>query len=82
MLSPDDAKIPNGAHPRGLKNQAEFGTPGDLSGSWGQQLAFNQLLASGALVKMPDGTYTAANGYTMGGSSSSLDSKKSAINFA
>ncbi|KAF8890746.1 glycoside hydrolase family 18 protein [Infundibulicybe gibba] len=39
---------------------------GDLSNMWGKQIAFSQLLSSGALQKQSDGTYTAANGYTMG----------------
>lgn len=58
----------NGAHPRSkpspAKPQAEAG---DLSGWWGQQIPFNSLLASGALAKQSNGTYTGANGYTEGG---------------
>ncbi|KAF6750396.1 glycoside hydrolase family 18 protein [Ephemerocybe angulata] len=38
---------------------------GDLSSMWGQQIAFNQLVRMGALVKKGDGTYGGANGYTM-----------------
>jgi chitinase len=40
--------------------------PGDLKLMWGQQIAFHQLLSTGALTKKGDGTYGAANGYTMG----------------
>lgn len=32
---------------------------------WGQQVAFKQLVRSGALVKINDG-YKGSNGYTMG----------------
>ncbi|KAF8628575.1 hypothetical protein AX17_005971 [Amanita inopinata Kibby_2008] len=39
---------------------------GDLSKFWGQQVAFNQLLKSGALVKKSDGNYDGDKGYTMG----------------
>ena len=39
---------------------------GDLSSYWGQQVAFNVLLSSGALKKNSDGTYGGANGYTFG----------------
>jgi len=38
---------------------------GDLSRFWGQQISFNQLLGSGALVKKADGSYDGAEGYTM-----------------
>jgi len=38
---------------------------GDLSRFWGQQISFNQLLGSGALVKKTDGSYDGAEGYTM-----------------
>lgn len=50
-----------GAHPR-----APQAPSGDLSRLWGQQVSFNQLLASGVLHKKSDGTYEGANGYTMG----------------
>ncbi|EPQ50562.1 glycoside hydrolase family 18 protein [Gloeophyllum trabeum ATCC 11539] len=39
---------------------------GDLSSYYGQQIAFNQIVALGALQKQSNGTYTGANGYTMG----------------
>ncbi|KAM5542384.1 hypothetical protein V8D89_003843 [Ganoderma adspersum] len=38
---------------------------GDLSAYFGQQIAFNQLVALGALTKSSSGTYGGANGYTM-----------------
>ncbi|TFL02994.1 glycoside hydrolase family 18 protein [Pterulicium gracile] len=37
---------------------------GDLSSFWGSQVAFNQLLSSGAMVKKADGTYGGGAGYT------------------
>jgi chitinase len=39
---------------------------GDLSSYYGQQIAFSDLVANGALVKLEDGTYTGTNGYTYG----------------
>ena len=57
-----------GAHER-TKAKTEMkaqAAAGDLSGFFGQQIAFNQLVSLGALKKNSDGTYTQANGYTMG----------------
>lgn len=45
---------------------------GDLSSFWGSQVAFNQLLSSGAMVKKADGTYGGGAGYTFGSSLSFL----------
>ncbi|TFK52796.1 glycoside hydrolase family 18 protein [Heliocybe sulcata] len=39
---------------------------GDLSAYYGQQVAFNQIVALGALQKQSNGTYVGANGYTEG----------------
>ncbi|KAI0684997.1 glycoside hydrolase superfamily [Cytidiella melzeri] len=39
---------------------------GDLSSYYGQQIAFNQIVALGALTKTSSGTYMQANGYTEG----------------
>ncbi|KAF9523268.1 glycoside hydrolase family 18 protein [Crepidotus variabilis] len=39
---------------------------GDLSGYWGQQVAFKEIVNIGALKRNSDGTYGGANGYTMG----------------
>ena len=39
---------------------------GDLSSYYGQQIAFNQIVALGALTKTSSGTYVQANGYTEG----------------
>ena len=47
----------------GVKTEA---AAGDLSAYFGQQIAFNQLVALGALTKSSSGTYGGANGYTMG----------------
>jgi chitinase len=65
----DDAtKTSDEGHPRvrdrkGIVDVAA--ATGDLSSWYGQQIPFNSLLASGALHKKADGTYTGANGYTM-----------------
>ena len=67
----EDEEKPNalmGAHER-TKAKTEMkaqAAAGDLSGFFGQQIAFNQLVSLGALKKNSDGTYTQANGYTMG----------------
>lgn len=39
---------------------------GDLSACFGQQIAFSDLLASGALKKNSDGMYASANEYMIG----------------
>lgn len=66
-LMPDPSVSPS-AHPRGPPMELSAASAGDLSNMWGQQIAFNQLLESGALQKQADGTYTGANGFTMGNS--------------
>lgn len=56
-------------HPRARICGAQTGKNapvGDLSGMWGKQIAFGQLLNMGALKSKGDGTYVGANGYTMG----------------
>ena len=57
-----------GAHERvkGAPKGAKAEAAGDLSGWFGQQIPFNELVALGALKKNSDGTYGGANGYTMG----------------
>ena len=72
-------KAMRGAHPHAkpVKSAKEGAVSaeaaaGDLSAYYGQQIPFNQLVALGALKKNSDGTYTAANGYTMGASRSQL----------
>ncbi|OCH87345.1 hypothetical protein OBBRIDRAFT_837441 [Obba rivulosa] len=42
------------------------GCCGDLSAHFGQQIAFNQIVALGALKKSSNGTYVQAHGYTEG----------------
>lgn len=66
--SPDDMSLPPGAHPRdkGAKITRIEPALGDLSSMWGQQIAFHQLIRTGALKRMGDGTYDAANGFTLG----------------
>jgi chitinase len=62
-------KTANGAHPRVKADTKDAmvaeADSGDLSKWYGQQIPFNSLLASGALMKKADGTYTGDNGYTM-----------------
>ncbi|KZP30284.1 glycoside hydrolase family 18 protein [Athelia psychrophila] len=63
----DVGKTVGQAHPRQrARHGAEDGeaATGDLNSWFGQQIPFNSLLSSGALVKNSDGTYGAANGYT------------------
>ena len=59
-----------GAHPR-AKPKDNAGVikaqdAGDLSSYWGQQIAFNQIVALGALQETSEGTFVQANGYTEG----------------
>ncbi|KAJ8483486.1 hypothetical protein ONZ45_g14588 [Pleurotus djamor] len=55
----------NGAHARPQETKVVAEANGDLSGWFGQQIPFNSILASGALVKKSDGTYGQGAGYTM-----------------
>lgn len=57
----------NGKHERTkIGPQVKVGaTPGDLSSYFGQAIAFNQIVALGALEKSGD-VYVQANGYTRG----------------
>ncbi|KIM81786.1 glycoside hydrolase family 18 protein [Piloderma croceum F 1598] len=65
----ETTKTSNEAHPRVKANiekvVVEEAELGDLSKWYGQQIPFNSLLASGALKKNSDGTYSGDNGYTM-----------------
>lgn len=63
-LMPDPSVNPS-PHPRSPLQDTSTAPAGDLSSMWGQQVAFKQLVRSGALVKTNDG-YKGANGYTMG----------------
>ncbi|OCH94474.1 glycoside hydrolase [Obba rivulosa] len=57
----------NGAHPHvRIRKDVSKAAAGDLSAFFGQQIAFNQIVASGALKKSSNGTYVQANGYTEG----------------
>ncbi|KAF9484200.1 glycoside hydrolase family 18 protein [Pholiota conissans] len=60
-------RFPAGMHRRTTTKGPTKTEParGDLSSMWGQQISFAELITAGALVKNPDGTYGAANGYTM-----------------
>ena len=70
MEEPQQVGAMNGAHAKVSwvddKAAAETTVAGDLKSWWGQQIPFNKLVASGALVKNRNGTYSAANGYTEG----------------
>ncbi len=63
----------HGKHERrkdGKDKEVKAEAAGDLSSYFGQQIAFNQIVALGALTKSSSGTYGGANGYTMGESAS------------
>jgi chitinase len=65
----ETTKTSNEPHPRvkrsAISIEVEATGSGDLSKWFGQQIPFNLLLASGALKKTSNGTYSGANGYTM-----------------
>lgn len=63
-----DGKPVPGNHARDKSKRLHTEAAGDLSGYFGQQIAFSTLVSAGALQKNSDGTYTAngANGYTQG----------------
>ncbi|KAI0089280.1 glycoside hydrolase family 18 protein [Irpex rosettiformis] len=67
----DEVNFLDGRHDRvsqkekGKKVEVDAGN-GDLSSYFGQQIAFNQIVALGALVKSSNGTYVQAGGYTEG----------------
>ncbi|KAF8064331.1 glycoside hydrolase superfamily [Lyophyllum atratum] len=64
-LMPDPCASP-AAHPRDPPQDLSFAPAGDLSGMWGQQISFKELVQIGALKKNADGSYAGANGYTRG----------------
>ncbi|KAG6810346.1 hypothetical protein H0H92_012239 [Tricholoma furcatifolium] len=54
-------------HPHGQEMTATRSVgAGDLSGIWGQQIAFKRLVQLGVLQRQDNGTYTASYGYTQG----------------
>ena len=57
----------NAAHPKPsqIDNEIKM-SAASLTSYWGQQIAFKDIVKSGALVKKSDGNYGAANGFTMG----------------
>jgi len=64
-----DTKFPP-CHGRNKRLVPKISAPlGDLSHLWGQQIAFNQMVETGALVQNREGQYESANGYTSGTSS-------------
>ena len=60
----------NGAHPHAPTAQEQGKLTvlagGDLSSYYGQQIAFSDLVAQGALKETSSGTFTGTNGYTYG----------------
>ncbi|TFK71554.1 glycoside hydrolase family 18 protein [Pluteus cervinus] len=54
----------NGAHKRKRPQVSIQDT--NLTGWWGQQMAFSDIVSSGALVKKSDGNYGQGGGFTMG----------------
>ncbi|KZT70282.1 glycoside hydrolase family 18 protein [Daedalea quercina L-15889] len=54
------------ARPKGTADVVRAQDAGDLSSYWGQEIAFNQIVALGALQETSDGTFVQANGYTEG----------------
>jgi len=55
----------NGAHARNKTVQKQAANA-DLRSWYGQQIPFNSIVGSGALVKKSDGTYGQGGGFTMG----------------
>ena len=64
----EDPNFLDGKHERSKlrTDGAKTSAAGDLSSYYGQQIAFNQIVALGALTKTSSGTYVQANGYTEG----------------
>ncbi|KAF5329821.1 hypothetical protein D9619_009056 [Psilocybe cf. subviscida] len=62
----------NGAHANNLadveasEEEAAVAAAANLTKYWGQQVAFKDIVKSGALAKKSDGTYGEAGGFTMG----------------
>lgn len=57
----------NGAHPREKTPTRQVeAAAGGLTSWWGQQVPFNEIVKSGALVKGSDGNYKGGAGFTMG----------------
>lgn len=63
----------NGAHPnttlQASNTDAEAPATtavANLTGYWGKQIAFSDIVKAGALVKRSDGNYGQAGGFTMG----------------
>ncbi|KAG6826893.1 hypothetical protein H0H92_013999 [Tricholoma furcatifolium] len=55
----------NAAHPRLRKLAGTAAADANLTAYWGQQIAFNTLVQSGALVKNSSGNYGQGGGFTM-----------------
>ncbi|KAF9446853.1 glycoside hydrolase family 18 protein, partial [Macrolepiota fuliginosa MF-IS2] len=67
--SEPDVSFLNGVHPRTRLTHAadkEITIQSNLQSWWGQQIPFNEIVRSGALVKNSDGTYGQGGGFTMG----------------
>ncbi|KAG6849339.1 hypothetical protein C0991_011681, partial [Blastosporella zonata] len=58
----------NGAHMRTKKLSRAVAASANLTSYWGQQIAFSDIVQSGALVKNSAGNYGQGGGFTMGSS--------------
>ncbi|KAF9558513.1 glycoside hydrolase family 18 protein [Agrocybe pediades] len=56
----------NGAHPNTGEPDGEMKAMASLTGWWGKQIPFNEIVKAGALQKRSDGNYGQAGGFTMG----------------
>jgi len=56
----------NGAHANTSAPEGEMKAMASLTGWWGKQIPFNEIVKAGALQKRSDGNYGQAGGFTMG----------------
>ncbi|KAF9529877.1 glycoside hydrolase superfamily [Crepidotus variabilis] len=63
--TPKSMTFLNGAHPNPSHKEGEVTIQADLRGYWGQQIAFKDIVGSGAIVKRADGNYGEGGGFTM-----------------
>ncbi|KAL0574085.1 hypothetical protein V5O48_007870 [Marasmius crinis-equi] len=66
LLQESELQFLNGAHPRKKPEETVKAEATDLRSWYGQQIPFNVLVSSGALVKQADGNYGEGGGFTMG----------------
>ncbi|KAG6820584.1 hypothetical protein H0H93_014811 [Arthromyces matolae] len=66
-VASSERRFVNGSHARDENNESKVAPAStSLSSWWGQQIPFNSIVKSGALVKKSDGTYGQGGGFTMG----------------